>query len=103
MINIFVWIININWNIMSDIRDLEFAILMAADRWAREISRTDKELTKSEELLYNAVLEYDKVVKEQAPIIVEKKKNIFIPPPPKLPQLRESQKPTIPARKLKRD
>jgi len=81
------------------------SILEAADRWARDVMRSEKSLNRSEQALLEAVLNYRRVIRSALKI---PKKIERLPPPPQLPRdlgrelvtemdtLRYSDVPTVP-------
>jgi hypothetical protein len=56
-----------------------FEILIAADRWAREIMRQDKILDPLEQKLFEAVMQYQRIIRSVVEIPTE------IPRPPYIP------------------
>lgn len=80
-------------------------ILEAADRWAREVMRSEKDLTRIELALLEAVLDYRRLIRSA--LKIPKKVNRLPPPPPvprdlgkelitEMDTLRYSDVPTIP-------
>lgn len=90
----------------------ELDVLVAADRWARDIMRTDKVLDPGEQMLLDAVMVYQRLVRSsidysnfvtipRPPIVPEDVKYMVAPPQPSLASLmdtvRYSKRPTMPS------
>ena len=70
---------------MQDIHRAKTKVLAAADRWAREVLREKDELSNIEQSLLDAVVAYNKAIREQVPF-VSQDDGALIPPPPHAPK-----------------
>lgn len=85
---------------MDEKSQAELEILLAADRWAREVMRADRSLNSIEQELLNAVLNYQRIVRTTVDIPIQIPRPPFVPNDLFFPEpdtQRYSDIPTIPS------